>query len=333
VIKEEYRGRNPILGEFGAQKIYLRRYLCKKCGKKFTTPLDPVVECNHRYASVFKDKVDNLMKTGYRSLRKMKEDIFTFFGITPSHQSIKNWLGIDDVKTIKNQISDYSGYYCYDEQYIKINREKRYRLTLFDSILNIPVSEEITEDMGYDTIYTFLKESLKDKPLFAITTDHRRKYKKMMDKLRVKHQLCIFHLFKMIGDDVYYVLRSKKASYRDKIKLCLYFTDIKNIFRTYNENTAIERLEILMGEYDDISRVLQEYIRKKILPDFERLTQFMRDGLISRTTNSVENYYRQTDPDQIKKKYKTSQGILSYLARKMEYWTMKFGRCIQHPTS
>jgi len=144
------------------------------------------------------------MKTKYRPLRKIKEDLITFFGISPSHQSIDNWLKIGDLrmKKIKNQ-TNYSGYYCYDEQYIKINGEKRYRLTLFDSVLNIPVSEEITEDMKYDTIYTFLKEVLKNKPSFAITTDHRRGYKEMMDDLKVRHQLCIFHLFKMIGKDIY----------------------------------------------------------------------------------------------------------------------------------
>ena len=68
----------------------------------------------------------------------------------------------------------------------------------------------------------------------------------------------------MMGAGVYAVLRSKKASYRDKIKLCIYFTDIKNIFRTYDENVAIERLERLLDEYDDIPRLLRGYIRKKI---------------------------------------------------------------------
>ena len=50
VTKQGYRERNPILGEFGVQKVYLRRYLCTKCRKKFTTPLDSVVVHNHRYA-------------------------------------------------------------------------------------------------------------------------------------------------------------------------------------------------------------------------------------------------------------------------------------------
>jgi len=83
----------------------------------------------------------------------MKEDLFTFFGIAPSHQSIKNWLGIDDGKRIKSQIANYTGYYCYDEQYIEIGGRKKYRLTLFDSILNIPVSEEIAENSAYKTVY------------------------------------------------------------------------------------------------------------------------------------------------------------------------------------
>ena len=248
-IKQEYRERDPILGEFGHQRVYLRGYLCNACGKKFTTPLDPVVERNHRYALIFKDRIKSLMKTKcskiedfwhtqifdlrlYRLLRKLKEDLITFFGISPSYQSIGNWLKIGDLKMIKNQILNYSGYYCYDEQYIRIDGERRYRLTLFDSVLNIPVSEEITEDMEHDTIYTFLRGALKDKPSFAITTDHRREYKKIMDDLKVKHQLCMFHLFKMIGKDVYDVLKSKKSSYRDKIKLSLYFTEIKEIFRT-----------------------------------------------------------------------------------------------------
>lgn len=48
-----------------------------------------------------------------------------------------------------------------------------------------------------------------------------------MDKIGVKHQLCIFHLFKMIGNSAHKILKSKNVSKREKIRLCLYFTDIK----------------------------------------------------------------------------------------------------------
>jgi transposase-like protein len=328
VVKQEYRIRNPILGDYGSQKIYLRRYLCKICGKKFTTSLDAVIKPNHRYANVFKDKIESFIETGYRSLRKTVEDFQTFLGVSPSHQTIKNWLTIDARNRITNISPVYSGYYCYDEQYIKINGTRKYRLTLYDTLLNIPVAEEIVSKRTTETIKRFIEKSTRKQPLIAITTDHFRRYKRIMDKLGVKHQLCIFHLFQMIGRAVYKILKSKKASKRDKISLCLYFTEIKEIFRTYDEETAINRLEKLLKKFSDIPRILQRYITKKIIPDFTRLTHYMRDPLISRTSNPVENYYRQTEPEQIKTKYKTNKGILSYLTRKMKKWTQKHGKIL-----
>ena len=53
--------------------------------------------------------------------------------------------------------------------------------------------------------------------------------------------------------------------------------------------------------------------------------------MIARTTSSNENHYRQTDPKQIKKIYKTTTGIPSYLSPKMEYNIQKTRKNIQHP--
>ena len=144
VIKQEYYERNPILGEFGPQKIYLRRYLCKKCNKKFITPLDSVVNPKYRYASVFKDSTASIIGIGYHSLRRTAEELRIFLGISPSHQTIDRWIkSYNNVNetSIENKTSSYSGYYCYDEEYIRINGHKCYRLTLYDSVLNIPVSK------------------------------------------------------------------------------------------------------------------------------------------------------------------------------------------------
>ncbi|MEG3224750.1 MAG: hypothetical protein BME94_04255 [Methanobacteriales archaeon Met13] len=328
VIKQEYQERNPILGEYGSRKIYLRRYKCKSCDKRFVTRLDSVIKPHHRYATILTDKIESLIQTGYRSLRKSGEDLQTFLRISPSHTTIKNWLTIDAKNHIQNTPTIYSGYYCYDEQYIKLNGQRHYRLTLYDTILNIPIAEEIVPKRTTETIYNFINKSTYNQPLITITTDHFRRYKRIMDKLGVKHQLCIFHLFKMIGNNVHKILKSKKVTRDEKIRLCLYFTDIKNIFRTYNEKTAIKRLEALLEKFNDIPQVLQRYLTKKIIPDLQRLTHFMKNPLIQRTSNKVENYYRQTDPNQIKKIYKTITGILSYLNQKMKKWTQKHGKNI-----
>jgi len=130
----------------------------------------------------------------------------------------------------------------------------------------------------------------------------------------------------MSGDRVYAALQSKRYSYRDKIKLCIHFTAIKELLQV-----AQERLEQLQDDYENVPRVLRGFITGKLLPNFTRLTLFMRDGLVSKTTNPVENYYRQTNPESTKKRYRTSRGLLSYLAQKMMYWTVKFGRLPQPP--
>ncbi|MCK9150794.1 hypothetical protein MXE27_02390, partial [Methanobacterium alcaliphilum] len=143
VIKQEFRERQVIIDDPKPLKLYLRRYQCKTCGKKFTTTLESVIKPHHKYSNNFRDKLDVLMKTGYRSLRNSSSDFLNFVGVSPSHQTIQNWLQQSTKNTIKNTINNYSGYYCYDEQYIKIKGTWMYRLTLYDHKLNLPVIEQI----------------------------------------------------------------------------------------------------------------------------------------------------------------------------------------------
>ncbi|KAF5426397.1 hypothetical protein C5S39_14950 [Candidatus Methanophagaceae archaeon] len=110
----------------------------------------------------------------------------------------------------------------------------------------------------------------------------------------------------------------------------MYFTDIKNVFRVYDKEIAREMFEMLLDDFDVIPSVLQKCVMEKIILDFDRLISFMRDGSIARTSNHCENYYRPTDPGEIKHKYRTCLGILAYLARKMEYWTAKFDPVLEH---
>jgi hypothetical protein len=207
----------------------------------------------------------------------------------PSHQTIQNWLQIEAENRITNTKDTYSRYYCYDEQYLRIKGQRKHCLTLYDSLFNIPIAEEIVPKRTPIAIKNFIQKSTTNQPLISVTTDHFREYKNIIDNLGVKHQLCIFHLFKMIGDSIRKILKSKKVSNRDKINLCLYFTEIKNIFRTYNETIAIQLLKELLTKFNDIPKVLQKFITKKIIPDFQRLTHYTRDTFIPKTSNHVEN--------------------------------------------
>jgi transposase-like protein len=196
INKQEYREKHLNIGENKPVLVYLRRYLCKSCKKKFTTSLNSIIKTRYRFPSIFMDKLKDLIQTGYRSLRNASEDLLNFLGVKISYQTIHNWLQTTSKNHIPNIEANYSGYYCYDEQYVKIKGVWMYRLTLFDHILNIPVNEKITLDKEYTTIKQFIQESTENKPLIAITTDHVPEYKNIMDELGVKHQLCIFHFYK-----------------------------------------------------------------------------------------------------------------------------------------
>jgi hypothetical protein len=208
-----------------------------------------------------------------------------------------------------------------------------YCLTLFDHILNIPVNEKITPDTEYTTILQFIQESILNKPLKAITTDHVPEYKNIMDELNVKHQLCIFHFYKMIGDKLYTLLRSKKVSEDEKIRLKLYYKEIREIFDTTDYETSLNLLDKLLSNLDDIPQFLRKFIIKKILPNLNRLTQFMHNPNIARTSNLIENYYRQTLPKAYKRKYKTIKGLTNYLKLKMQKWTQNHRKNLQHQTT
>ena len=89
------------------------------------------------------DKIPGIMKIGYQSLRKISKYFEIFLGIRISHQTIKNWSNKNHEETINNEDLEYSGYYLYDEQFLRLNGVKHYRLTLFDAVLNVSVSERI----------------------------------------------------------------------------------------------------------------------------------------------------------------------------------------------
>jgi hypothetical protein len=74
-----------------------------------------------------------------------------------------------------------------------------YRLVLFDVINNILVQEKIVKQLNQNTVEKFIKEIKAQIPIIAITTDSKPYYRKIMDELKIKHQLCTFHVKKEIN--------------------------------------------------------------------------------------------------------------------------------------
>ena len=161
--------------------------------------------------------------------RKIQQVLLALFGISPSHQTIENWLtGV--IPTFS-----YSGHYDYDEQVVRIKGDQAYRLTLFDVVLNIPVAEDISYKLNANCVETFLEENLKDQPIYSITTDDRKWYRHIIKKLKAVHQLCGFHFIKRVTADADYYFKRKSVSDAEKMRIAILVSLIREVFRSFTK--------------------------------------------------------------------------------------------------
>ena len=269
------------------------------------------------------DKIPGIMKIGYQSLRKISKYFEIFLGIRISHQTIKNWSNKNHEETINNEEFEYSGYYLYDEQFLRLNGVRHYRLTLFDAILNIPVSERIVRRRIPKNTKKFILDSTEYKPFICLTTDLFPMYRNVADEIGVNHQLCTFHLFQTIHHKLKVYCRRNKINGKERDYIYENAQELKDCFRQNSTKEAIEKFKQYLQNYMAIPVVLKDFIRKHIINHFHRYVQHLDDENIERTSNKVENYYRQTNPEIIKKLYKTKNGILTFLDYQMENWTEK----------
>jgi hypothetical protein len=107
----------------------------------------------------------------------------------------------------------------YDEQYVKIGGEEKYRRTLLDGISHQVIAEELSNNKTIDATETFLwthlRETIESKSKIFIVTDRGRGYKELIQKIfgaNATHQYCLFHLNKSIVEEFL-----KNAPMKDEI--------------------------------------------------------------------------------------------------------------------
>ena len=123
-------GTNPKTLENGV-KVQRQRYICKTCGEDITTPLEGYTKHKH-----YRDKTredTGRIRAEDTSLRKIKDLLELLKNVAPSPETIRLWINKKGKKYKQNrEISEGSGIYSYDEQYIKIDGERFYRLAIKD---------------------------------------------------------------------------------------------------------------------------------------------------------------------------------------------------------
>ena len=318
-VKNGFRERHPKVSDFGEITVYVQRYECKRCGKGFSARIDGLVRKWHQYAQIFRERACAAAAILKCSGRKIQQLFLSWGGVAPSHQAIESWLCADIPELV------YSGYYCYDEQVVWIKGKKAFRLTLFDAVVNVPVAEEISYKLNAKRVKAFLKKNLRGHPVYSITTDDRKWYREIIIKdLKAIHQLCGFHFLKRVTEDAEWYFK-RKLSRAVKMRIALLVSSIREVFRTFTEEEFLEKLEKVYAMKDEAPLRIRKHI-ETLAKDVSLYTNHFLNPRISKTSNPVEEYYRQTDPRKMKKRYKTIPGLIRALQLKSIYWIVRNGR-------
>ena len=105
-------------------------------------------------------------------------------------------LDLEQLKLLKQYGITLSGVYCYDEQYVFVNKELYMRMTLIDQYSKVILYEYLVsyDDFNNQTIENFLKTAINVHPLKAIITDGRKSYKSIIEATGSIHHRCYFHV-------------------------------------------------------------------------------------------------------------------------------------------
>ena len=239
----------------------------------------------------------------------------------------KEYLKIELIKD-KNMIINHnligSGIYNYDEQYIKINWKKYYRLTLYDYSKDQPIAEQIIKkewnrkSLSSKTIEEFIKTATKERPFKALITDGKKQYNEIAKKKqRVQHQTCIFYAIKYIKDETKKYLRSKTLSTLDKMTIANQTSQICQIYRELSLYDTYKTLNELKDIENQLLKPIKKILNTTIENNINKIITHHLYSEIPRTNNAVEQYYRNSLPESKKNKKRTIDGVLTTLATEM----------------
>ena len=81
----------------------------------------------------------------------------------------------------------------------------------------------------------------------------------------------------------------------------------------------------LLIELDQIPEFLREFIKNKVIKEWNELTSFMIDHNIPKTSNQVETSFRVSQHGDMEKQFRTTWGNINYIKPKLQYQNERNG--------
>jgi len=258
------------------------------------------------------------------SLESIQDILTVHYGVRPADQQIHNWQTEPTVEIVLDDLPVYSGVYTYDEQYLTINGNRAYRLTVYDESMRAPVAETIVGKCIKETVRMFLTTALAEKPTAVITTDGRSDYPEIvLDDLDAFHHRCRFHFLKNGEKNLRKaVFQSVRYSDTEKLRGAIVWSEFKSVFAAPSYEVGLRRFEAVLDKIEPLPNELRIYI-KQVMENFDRFAVHLRNEAVPSTTNNLERYYGHTKPTRIKRRFRSLQHAQAFLKRQMHVRTIK----------
>ena len=191
--------------------IYKQKYSCKCCKYYKTTSLETFIGKYCNYTLEIKELSLNFSTISYSSYENKANYINLIYDVKICRQTsyisqsalIDQYLDAEEKKVselIKGLNIKPSGFYNYDEEFIKISKEIYVRMTIIDAHTRLIINDQIIrkEEFTKETIKKYFKESFKGLKLNTIITDGYSAYPEIIEEIGAKHHSCTFHIMQRL---------------------------------------------------------------------------------------------------------------------------------------
>ncbi len=188
---------------------------------------------------------------------KSEDEIVNHFENTMSIKITKSMVhniinkSNEDLEALEFDYEVKDHFYGYDEQYLKINGKRAYRLVFFDVKENKIIYEKVHYRFSKKILKQILKEVFGDKTPKGFVVDMRLEYPKAFREIfgkKIKIQFCLFHLNKLVLKEYRNALRISK-----KIKWSLeHYHKLYTLFDIfYNRGFELKYLKDIMKNFEN----------------------------------------------------------------------------------
>ena len=303
----------------------VQRYICNDCRYSFVARPPNYGYGKHLPDDVREKSIRSRVKT---SLRKAA-NLFRILGnIMISHETVRKYI-----PPIHYNLMESSGYFVYDEQYVHIDGEEKYRALLKDSKTGNFV-ESIIDDLSEETLIDFFVRSIPgfnvDKEIY-VTTDGFH-YSSILRKassilgIRIKRQRCLFHIEKDMAHRIKDAHKEHELDMAKKLIKFMFFQNeknlnalgknsesMRNLIRGKDEREIVEillyKLNSLYGE-DSIIRSFLNFVRK----NRKEVFLYLDNPEVEKTSDKAEQHFS-VQSWLFKHRFKTNDGLL-----RTSYW-------------